>query len=86
MNKGDSGGPLLLNGVQIGVTSYGSGNSCAIDSNGNGNLFTRVASYMDWIEAKISAPAPIPIQNPIKNFIDTLNIFLQSYLGISLPG
>nr|P00768.1 RecName: Full=Chymotrypsin-2; AltName: Full=Chymotrypsin II [Vespa orientalis] len=42
---GDSGGPLVANGVQIGIVSYG--HPCAI---GSPNVFTRVYSFLDWIQ------------------------------------
>nr|P00769.1 RecName: Full=Chymotrypsin-2; AltName: Full=Chymotrypsin II [Vespa crabro] len=42
---GDSGGPLVANGVQIGIVSYG--HPCAV---GSPNVFTRVYSFLDWIQ------------------------------------
>ncbi|XP_065357019.1 serine protease 1-like [Calliphora vicina] len=48
--KGDSGGPLVLESskVQVGLTSFGSIAGCA---KGYPAAFTRVTSYLEWIEA-----------------------------------
>ncbi|NP_001166068.1 serine protease 123 precursor [Nasonia vitripennis] len=43
--NGDSGGPLVVDGVQIGVVSFG-GMPCG---RGVPDVFTRVSSYLDWI-------------------------------------
>ncbi|XP_043938553.1 granzyme H-like [Protopterus annectens] len=45
--RGDSGGPLICNGVQEGIVST---------TNGNGKppaIFTRVSAYLDWIAMNI---------------------------------
>ncbi|KAF5287276.1 hypothetical protein FQR65_LT02149 [Abscondita terminalis] len=42
--KGDSGGPLMRNGKQIGIVSWG--RSCAL---GYPDVFTRLSSYFNWI-------------------------------------
>lgn len=49
--NGDSGGPLVTssNKVQVGLTSYGSANGC---QKGHPAVFTRVTSYLDWINQK----------------------------------
>lgn len=49
--NGDSGGPLVLesNHVQVGLTSYGSASGC---EKGAPAVFTRVTSYLDWINLK----------------------------------
>ncbi|XP_037799781.1 chymotrypsin BI-like [Penaeus monodon] len=47
--NGDSGGPLNLNGVTYGVTSFGSSAGC---EKGYPDAFTRVHYYLDWIEQK----------------------------------
>ena len=55
--SGDSGGPLLLQSEtsglykQVGVTSFGSLPSC---QSGIAAGFTRVASYLQWIETVTS--------------------------------
>ncbi|XP_047486377.1 chymotrypsin BII-like [Penaeus chinensis] len=46
---GDSGGPLNLNGMTYGVTSFGSSVGCEA---GEPDAFTRVFYYLDWIEEK----------------------------------
>ncbi|XP_014209722.1 chymotrypsin-2-like [Copidosoma floridanum] len=48
--NGDSGSPLVTDGMQIGITSYVI-NSCA---DGNPDVFTRVYSYLDWIKDQIT--------------------------------
>ncbi|XP_033221043.1 chymotrypsin-1-like [Belonocnema kinseyi] len=45
---GDSGGPLVADDVQIGIVSWGK--PCA---KGQPDVFTRVYSYMDWINEHI---------------------------------
>ncbi|KAH8379193.1 hypothetical protein KR009_003569 [Drosophila setifemur] len=45
--SGDSGGPLALNDILIGITSFGSADGCEI---GEPAAFTRVTSYLDWIK------------------------------------
>ncbi|XP_017782136.1 PREDICTED: chymotrypsin-1-like [Nicrophorus vespilloides] len=45
---GDSGGPLVAGGKQIGIVSWG--RPCGI---GFPDVFTRVYSYLDWIEKNI---------------------------------
>lgn len=43
--KGDSGSPLLLDGKVIGLSSWGK--HCG---GGYPNVYTRVASFIDWVE------------------------------------
>lgn len=49
--QGDSGGPMttLVKGVrkQIGIVSFGTSTGC---SSGYPSVFTRVTSYLDWIQ------------------------------------
>ncbi|XP_016981366.1 serine protease 1-like [Drosophila rhopaloa] len=45
--QGDSGGPLALDGTLIGITSFGAKDGCEI---GAPAAFTRVTSYLDWIQ------------------------------------
>ncbi|XP_047486378.1 chymotrypsin BI-like [Penaeus chinensis] len=47
--NGDSGGPLNLNGMTYGITSFGSSAGC---EKGYPAAFTRVHYYLDWIEQK----------------------------------
>ncbi|XP_057368852.1 trypsin alpha-4-like [Daphnia carinata] len=49
--QGDSGGPLYVSGVQVGITSWGSG--CA-DPNFAG-IYTRVTTYVDWIAQTVAS-------------------------------
>ncbi|XP_052894421.1 brachyurin-like [Anopheles moucheti] len=50
--NGDSGGPLAIQDggpqLQIGVVSFVSASGCAV---GKPSVYTRVSSYVDWIEA-----------------------------------
>ncbi|XP_076175605.1 chymotrypsin-2-like [Ptiloglossa arizonensis] len=48
--NGDSGGPLVVNGFQIGIVSYGF--PCAF---GVPDVYTRVYSYIDWINNNIKS-------------------------------
>ncbi|KAK4010306.1 hypothetical protein OUZ56_019451 [Daphnia magna] len=43
--KGDSGGPIYVDGVQVGITSFGNG--CADPK--YAGVYTRVTNYIDWI-------------------------------------
>ncbi|XP_047116000.1 trypsin alpha-3-like [Schistocerca piceifrons] len=43
---GDGGGPLLVNGQQVGITSWGGYDCATADSPG---VFTEVSYYVDWI-------------------------------------
>jgi hypothetical protein len=55
--SGDSGGPLFVDGRQVGVVSGGFG--CAVA--GQPGLYTRVATYADWVGAVLSGtPFPTP--------------------------
>lgn len=45
--SGDSGGPLTINGVQVGVVSYGV-EDC---TPGYPSGFTRTTSFLDWISS-----------------------------------
>ncbi|XP_069970808.1 chymotrypsin BI-like isoform X1 [Penaeus vannamei] len=47
--NGDSGGPLNLNGMTYGITSFGSSAGC---EKGYPAAFTRVYYYLDWIQQK----------------------------------
>ncbi|KAJ8972755.1 hypothetical protein NQ314_000047 [Rhamnusium bicolor] len=43
--RGDSGGPLLVDGVQVGITSFGFINCTAAMP----SMFTRITEFNDWI-------------------------------------
>ncbi|XP_022218651.2 serine protease 1-like [Drosophila obscura] len=45
--NGDSGGPLALKDIQIGVVSFGSSAGCEVGSPAG---FTRVTYYLEWIK------------------------------------
>jgi secreted trypsin-like serine protease len=50
--SGDSGGPIHFNGLQVGVTSFVSVNGdrrCSADAP---NAFTRVSSFLNWVQNK----------------------------------
>lgn len=47
--QGDSGGPLVYNGQLAGIVSFG--RPCAI---GYPDVFTRVSSFLDWIQSVTS--------------------------------
>ncbi len=47
----DSGGPLFVGGVQVGVTSYGFG--CA-DPDFPG-VYARVTTYLSWIKSTLAS-------------------------------
>ena len=49
MIQGDSGGPLTYNGVQVGLTSFGSSFGCEA---GLPDAFTRISYFRDWIMEK----------------------------------
>ena len=65
--NGDSGGPLFMTGadgpVQVGVVSWGEGpadGSAACGHKDAYGIYTRLANYTGWIEAKMKTPAPAP--------------------------
>jgi len=45
--RGDYGGALVLNGVQIGVASWG--HFCGVP--GRPNVFTRISPLVNWIHS-----------------------------------
>ncbi|ETN76780.1 hypothetical protein NECAME_11444 [Necator americanus] len=61
--KGDSGGPLLAKDrhgrlVQLGITSFGAaGLQGLVDQSTYPGVYTRVSSYVPWIESVINAGA-----------------------------
>jgi len=65
--NGDSGGPLFMTGadgpVQVGVVSWGEGPSDGSAACGHKNaygIYTRLANYAEWIDAKMKSTAPAP--------------------------
>ncbi len=50
--EGDSGGPVVLDGVLVGVVSWGK-IGCSYD--GQPGVYTNVAQYTEWIRAQIGA-------------------------------
>ncbi|RUX24658.1 trypsin-like serine protease [Mesorhizobium sp. M7A.F.Ca.US.011.01.1.1] len=65
--NGDSGGPLFMTGtggpIQIGVVSWGEGpadGSAACGHKEAYGIYTRLANYTGWIEAKMKSSAPAP--------------------------
>ncbi|KAL0125731.1 hypothetical protein PUN28_004650 [Cardiocondyla obscurior] len=60
--RGDSGGPLLCNGTQVGIVSWGEG--CAVP-NAPG-VYTRVDFYLEWLNKSIVENRAVkPSQNTI---------------------
>jgi secreted trypsin-like serine protease len=56
--QGDSGGPLVLKEddgryTEVGIVSFGHVNGCEF---GYPVAFTRITSYLDWIETKTGIP------------------------------
>lgn len=49
--NGDSGSPLVVDGVQVGITSYVMYN-CAM---GYPDVFAKVFSFLDWINSTMKA-------------------------------
>ncbi|XP_066137496.1 brachyurin-like [Euwallacea fornicatus] len=47
---GDSGSPLVVNGTQVGVASYGSDFGCSVGAPG---VYTRLTSYYFWLTANL---------------------------------
>ncbi|KAJ8928412.1 hypothetical protein NQ314_019001 [Rhamnusium bicolor] len=43
---GDAGSPLVVNGVQVGIASFGSGFGCEVGLPG---VYTRMTSYLTWL-------------------------------------
>ncbi|KAL3279073.1 hypothetical protein HHI36_016587 [Cryptolaemus montrouzieri] len=44
--NGDSGGPLIVDGYQVGITSFGARNC----KSGYPTVFTRITKYLKWVE------------------------------------
>jgi secreted trypsin-like serine protease len=57
---GDSGGPLFVAGLQVGVVSGGF--DCAVA--GQPGLYARVATYQEWIASVMSGAPPLPPPPP----------------------
>ncbi|KAK9747378.1 Trypsin [Popillia japonica] len=72
--NGDSGSPLIAGGKQIGIVSWG--NPCA---NGRPDVFTRVSSFLDWIEAAISSSNGRPdVFTRVSSFLDWIEAAISS--------
>jgi len=54
---GDSGGPLLVGNVVVGIASFGAGCGATRDIPG---VYTRVSQFTTWINAIMSAASPPP--------------------------
>lgn len=48
--NGDSGGPLTVNGLQVGIVSFGSA-QCEAQ---NPTAYARVSHFIDWIEESVA--------------------------------
>lgn len=53
----DEGGPVLVNGVQVGIASFFSSNNQCNDPNAPA-VFTRVSAYLDWITKTMASHPP----------------------------
>ncbi|XP_028294545.1 complement factor D [Gouania willdenowi] len=58
---GDSGGPLLYNGVAVGITSNG-GKKC--EQIRKPGIYTIISHYTEWIDQIMNAPEPAEAENP----------------------
>ncbi|EFX83050.1 hypothetical protein DAPPUDRAFT_240633 [Daphnia pulex] len=54
---GDSGGPILVNGFQVGITSFGRG--CASVP----GVYVRITAYLDWIAATMKSNPKVIIKS-----------------------
>ena len=57
--NGDSGGPIHFNGIQLGVTSYGSANAAGQCTPDLPDVYTRVSSFSNWIQNKTNGDVVI---------------------------
>ncbi|XP_076303584.1 chymotrypsin-2-like isoform X2 [Lasioglossum baleicum] len=73
--NGDSGGALVVNGVQVGIVSYGM--PCA---RGSPDVYTRVYSYIPWIREQLAGDH-IFLSDPTNS---AANIFSKTWMVISL--
>ncbi|EFN82569.1 Glandular kallikrein [Harpegnathos saltator] len=48
---GDSGGPLICNGTQVGIVSWGNPTGCALPN--SASVYSRVDFYLDWLNCTI---------------------------------
>nr|CAI5860815.1 unnamed protein product [Callosobruchus analis] len=76
--NGDSGGPLLHNGIQIGVVSFGSA-ECMEQSP---SVYTNVAYYESWIKQTLDSPSSFSggVKNNIQSFYLLLGIAVYSFV------
>ncbi|XP_034946165.1 tripartite motif-containing protein 2-like [Chelonus insularis] len=71
---GDSGGPLVADGVQIGVVSWGT--PCA---KGKPDVFTRVYSYIDWINEHIRTRLGERMVSMSSMLVETVSINYEDF-------
>lgn len=81
--SGDSGGPLICHGLQIGIVSFAEG--CAMPD--RANIWTRVDKYADWIQLIIRHTSDKVLRSTFSlssvNQVKYINlIILQLYLLI----
>ncbi|XP_056640963.1 transmembrane protease serine 9-like [Diorhabda sublineata] len=69
---GDSGGPLIIDNIQIGVASFG-----ASDCAGTPSVFTRVSKFNDWITYTI-------LNKSNKVFINFIPCYISTSFSINL--
>ena len=78
--QGDSGGPLLVDNCQVGIVSWGIG--CATQNYG---VYTRIASFTNWIERNRAKFWRRPLANPCPQFpfhSYVITIIINIYLFI----
>ena len=66
---GDSGGPLMYNGLQIGITSFGittsdPKNECSADAP---NAYTNISLFTNWIDKQISNKQIYRLRNTVSD-------------------
>ncbi|CAG9814998.1 unnamed protein product [Phaedon cochleariae] len=76
---GDSGGPLLVKGTQIGLVSFGADN-CTL---GMPSVFTRLSRYNDWIVENMNSNSGLAkVRNVLLGFVIAVFAFLYAAVNI----
>ncbi|XP_044756337.1 chymotrypsin-2-like isoform X2 [Coccinella septempunctata] len=72
---GDSGGPLICNGVQYGITSFGLG--CA-QLNMPG-VFTNISAFHDWIYGVLNSTETLVVSRMVETVNLTRNLLIEEH-------